>query len=155
MRARTSLPIVSIAATVVMLALAPDGSSSTPPVSSPAPILPESLAWATRPDLPGLQVVYVLGSEKGEGPYLLRVRLAADARIPPHTHPDARITTVLSGTAYVGFGETLDENSLVMVPEGGVYEVPAGVPHFAWAKGGDVEYQESGFGPTKTSLVKK
>jgi quercetin dioxygenase-like cupin family protein len=95
-----------------------------------------------------------VGSEKASGHYLMRVRLESGARIPPHTHPDHRVATVLAGTAYVGFGAVFDEKVLVTIPAGGVYEVPAGVPHFAWAKEGDVEYQESGVGPTGTEITK-
>ena len=31
---------------------------------------------------------------------------------------------------------------------------PAGQPHFAWTKDGDVVVQETGFGPSKTTFVK-
>jgi len=121
---------------------------------APAPILPESLRWIAPPNVPGLQVAWVLGAEQAPGPYLLRVRLARGARIAPHTHPDERNTTVISGTVYVGFGESFDETKIVAVPAGAVYVAPAGVPHYLWAKDGDVVYQEAGVGPTGTSFGK-
>lgn len=121
---------------------------------APAPILPESLRWVAPPNVPGLQVAWVLGAEQAPGPYLLRVRLARGARIAPHTHPDERNTTVISGTVYVGFGESFDETKIVAVPAGAVYVAPAGVPHYLWAKDGDVVYQEAGVGPTGTSFGK-
>lgn len=81
--------------------------------------------------------------------------LQQGGKIPVHTHPDTRYSTVLSGTLYVGFGETFDESTLVVVPTGAVYVAPAGVKHYLYAKDGDVEYQEGGVGPTATVIQKK
>ena len=120
---------------------------------APSPILPERMPWLRPPMLAGVEVAWVLGAEQKPGPYILRVKLAAQARIPPHTHPDARNSTVLSGTIYVGFGDTFDESKLVAVPAGAVYVAPANVPHYLWAKDGDAMYQEAGFGPSATRLV--
>lgn len=118
--------------------------------TAPAPILPESLHWFSPPGNPAVQGAWMLGAEDKPGEYLLRVKLAADARLPPHTHPDARHTTVLSGTLYVGFGAAFEPARVVAVPAGAVYVAPAGVAHYLWAKDGAVEYQESGVGPTAT-----
>jgi quercetin dioxygenase-like cupin family protein len=85
---------------------------------------------------------------------VFRVRLAQGGKIPVHTHPDTRNSTVLSGTLYVGFGDTADETRVVAVPTGAVYVAPANVPHYLWARDGDVVYQEGGVGPTATVPVK-
>lgn len=120
----------------------------------PQPLLPEQASWFSPPAVPALKAAWLVGSEQAAGPYLLRVRLAAGGRFPPHTHPDTRYTTVLSGTLYVGFGERVDETAVVAVPTGAIYEAPAGVPHWVWARDGDVEYQESGVAPTATRLLR-
>lgn len=78
------------------------------------------------------------------------MKLASGGKIPPHTHPDERNSTVLSGTIYVGFGAVFDESKVVAVPTGGVYVAPANQPHYIWVKDGDTIYQESGVGPTAT-----
>jgi len=114
---------------------------------------PESLRFDGPPAVPELRAAWMLGAENAPGPYALRVRLAAGGRIPPHTHPDPRHTVVLSGTLYVGFGEQSGTEELVAVPAGAVYVTPAGVPHYVWAREGDVEYQENGVGPTGTRFV--
>jgi quercetin dioxygenase-like cupin family protein len=119
----------------------------------PQPIDPEQLKWLSPPNNPLLRAAWVLGSEKEHGTYVLRVRLAKDGRIPAHTHPDTRYSTVLSGTLYVGFGATPDESRMVAVPAGAVYVVPANVPHYLWARDGEVTYQEAGTGPTATTPV--
>jgi len=134
--------------------LAGCGATAWAQSPSPAPLLPESFDWVSPPHIPGLRAAWVIGAEKDSGSYLLRVRLARGAWIPPHTHPDERSSTVLSGTLYVGFGEVADEARLVAIPAGGVYVAPANMPHYLWAKDGDVIYQESGMGPTATTPIR-
>jgi len=119
----------------------------------PKPALPESVKWFSPPTIPGLKAAWLVGGEKESGLYALRVQLAAGTKIPPHTHPDTRYSTVLAGTLYVGFGSTIDESAMVAVPVGAVYVAPAHQPHYLWARDGDVVYQESGSGPTGTKLV--
>ena len=121
----------------------------------PSPILPDSLKWFGPANNPSLRAAWVIGSEKEAGTYILRVRLAKGGKIPPHTHPDSRNSTVLSGTLYVGFGDVADETNVVAVPPGGVYVAPAMIAHYLWAKDSDVVYQENGVGPTGTMPLKK
>lgn len=122
---------------------------------SPTVVSPEGAAWHSPPNLPGVQGAWLLGAEDKPGPYLFRVRLAPGAKIPPHTHPDERSTTVLRGTILVGFGEAFDEARMVAVPAGAVYVAPAGVPHYVWARDGASEYQEAGIGPTATVIPRR
>jgi quercetin dioxygenase-like cupin family protein len=138
-------------AATLLLALATTAASAQ--TTDPAPILPEALRWFSPPGNPAVQGAWVIGAEQAAGAYLFRVKLASGARLPPHTHPDERNTTVLAGTLLVGFGATFDEARLVAVPTGGVYVAPAGVPHYLWARDGEVVYQEAGAGPTGTVLV--
>ena len=62
---------------------------------------------------------------------------------------------MLAGTVYVGFGENFNEAEVVAIPAGAVYIAPANVPHYLWAKEGDVMYQEAGMGPTGTSFTER
>jgi quercetin dioxygenase-like cupin family protein len=135
------------------------GSLVTSPIRSqepqPKPVLPGSLVWVSPPSLPDIKTSWVLGAESQAGTYVLRVMLRKGARIPAHTHPDTRYTTVLSGTLYVGFGEVGDDSKMVAVPAGAVYVAPAGVPHYLHARDGRVVYQEGGSGPTATVILKR
>jgi quercetin dioxygenase-like cupin family protein len=130
--------LVFSSAALVTVAAAPE----------PRPVLPQSLTWVRPPDTEGLKTSWIVGGEKLPGAYLVRVTLAADAKIAPHSHPDQRITTVLAGTIYVGFGTVFDADKVVGIPVGGVYVTPANQPHYVWAKDGEAQYQESGSGPT-------
>ena len=121
--------------------------------SAPTPILAERLTWVSPPTLPALRSAWLVGSKSQPDLYLLRVKLAAGGRIPPHIHPDDRWTTVLSGTLWVGFGATFAESQVVAIPAGAAYLAPARTPHFVWAQAGDIEYQEMGKGPTGTVFL--
>ena len=123
--------------------------SLTVQAESPEPIHPDQAAWSAPLGLHG-----VAGGQADSGIYQYRVRLEPGARIPPHTHPDTRNSTVLKGTLWVGFGESFDEDAMVAIPEGSLYLAPADTPHFLWARDGAVEYQESGLGPSGTRILK-
>ncbi len=140
------LPLVALAA-ILAVAAFPAGAAE------PVPILPDALHWVSPPGNPALQGAWVIGAEGASGPYLFRVKLAAGGRISPHVHPDTRSTTVLAGTLSVGFGTEIDAARTVQVPAGAVYVAPANVPHYVLAKDGAAVYQESGVGPTATTLV--
>jgi len=87
--------------------------------------------------------------------YTQRVHLKAGGLVPPHTHPDTRYTTVLSGTLYVCTGDKVAADAVKAFPAGSFLITPANVVHCSWAKDGEVVYQESGIGPTATNLLKK
>lgn len=140
--------------TILICILAVSVSAFTQSIS-PKPIIPDSLKWFSPPDNSSLHAAWVLGSGNESGTYVLRVKLDKGGIILPHTHPDTRYSTVLSGTLYVGFGKSIEESQMVAVPAGGVYVAPADVPHYLRAKDGDVIYQEAGEGPTATVLIKQ
>lgn len=134
-------------------ALLPVALLAVAQVPAVKPILPDALQWASPPTIPGLKGAWIIGAEKEPGTYVQRVILAKGARIPTHTHPDTRYSTILSGTLYVAFGAKPVEADFVAVPAGGVYVAPAGQVHTLWARDGEVVYQEAGNGPTGTSMV--
>jgi hypothetical protein len=150
-------PALLSIALAVSLAAAGAATTADGPPPAPHPVLPDTLRWASPPGTTGLKSAWMIGADRTEGPYALRVRLAAGARIDP-THPDDRIGTILSGTLYVGFGgdpaAAGAAAAYVAVPAGAVYLVPANTPHFVWARDGDVEYLETGSGPTGTTFPK-
>jgi len=137
-------------ATLLFLAATLTASPLMAQTATPQPVLPESLRWFSPPNNPLVRGAWMLGAEQDAGAYVFRVALAKNAKLPVHTHPDTRHTTVLSGTLYVGFGDVFDESRMTAVPAGGLYVAPANLPHYLWAKDGDVSYQEVGIGPTAT-----
>jgi quercetin dioxygenase-like cupin family protein len=105
------------------------------------------------PSLPkGAQVAVLEGDPAKEGPFVLRVKMPDCYRVPPHTHPKAERVTVLSGTFYIGMGEKFDEKAGKEMAAGSFGRWPAGMKHFAWAKGETV-IQLHGTGPWSIDYV--
>jgi len=115
---------------------------------------PEEIVWTQRRVSPNVFYAAIYGDASKPGPYAFRVRAEAGHSLAPHTHPDERTVTVLSGTYWTGVGETFDAGKLVAFPAGSFYVIPAGVPHFSAVLQGEVEFQEAGVGPSSHDLVK-
>ena len=101
----------------------------------------------------GLQTVVIAGDAKGNGLYTMMVRLPANTRVPPHSHPDVRSCFVLSGTWYFAYGDTRDESQLKALPAGSHYTEPAGMNHFAETRDEAVAAECTAIGPTGTTFV--
>jgi mannose-6-phosphate isomerase-like protein (cupin superfamily) len=93
----------------------------------------------------------IYGDQTKPGPYsfLTKPRPILGPPSKPHTHPDTRTYTVISGTWYVGFGDKFDESKLIGLKPGSVYTEPAGVAHFVVIKDEDVIVQITGTGPSR------
>jgi quercetin dioxygenase-like cupin family protein len=111
-------------------------------------ILPEAVEWlpfAAFP--PDAQLAVLVGDPKQTGPYVVRVRARAGAKLMPHQHPEDRIYTVIAGVFYIGLGSAFDPEKLTAFPPGSVVILPGNTHHFHWAKSGDYITQVSGYGP--------
>jgi quercetin dioxygenase-like cupin family protein len=103
---------------------------------------------------PAPQVAVLYGDPTKAGVYVTRVKLAPGLKVMPHWHPDEwRTAVVLSGTFYFGVGEQWDESKLKTYPTGTFFSEPAKMPHFAWAKDGEVILQVTAMGPTGTTQI--
>ena len=123
---------------------------------APRTIVPGSLNLTKSPVGPGVFEGNVVGDEaKGRALYVVYVRYTAGSRTVPHTHPDERTVTVVAGTFYAGAGEKFDDAGLTPLKPGSIIVIPAGAPHYGWAKEGEVILQEAGLGPSGTALVPK
>lgn len=112
----------------------------------------EELKW--RPGrVPGHEIAPLVGDSTKPGPYVERVRFPPNSVSQPHSHPDDRTYTVISGTWYIGYGDKLDHSKLKALPPGSYHTEPANVSHFSVIKGEGVVVQITGTGPTATSFV--
>ena len=109
---------------------------------------PTDLKWQDGPpSLPkGAKVALLEGDPSKKGPFVMRAKLPGGYKIAPHTHPEDERVTVIAGTLYLGMGGTFDEKGGTALPAGSYARLPAGMKHFAWAKGETV-IQVTGQGP--------
>lgn len=119
---------------------------------SEARITPQDLVW--KKIATGNERAEIAGDDQKSGLYVYRIRFPANSRLPPHSHPDDRVGTVVSGTLYFSYGSTFDESSLKALPQGSSWTEPAGHPHYAWAKEGEVVIEVAGNGPSGMTLVR-
>jgi pimeloyl-ACP methyl ester carboxylesterase/quercetin dioxygenase-like cupin family protein len=102
----------------------------------------------------GIRTTTLKGDPSKAGLYTILLRVPAHTRIAPHTHPDDRDATVVSGTWYFGYGREFVADSLRALPPGSFYTEPPGDAHFAETRDSAVIVQITGFGPTGTSYVR-
>ncbi len=72
-------------------------------------VTPNDLKWADIPSLPpGAKVAVIEGPMDQATPFVFRLTLPADYKIPAHWHPAIEHVTVISGTFNMGTGDKLD-----------------------------------------------
>ena len=114
-------------------------------------VTPDSVKWNPAP-FPGISIAVAAGNPTTSGTYAIFVKFASGAKALPHTHPDQRIVTVISGAIYVGMGTEIDPPKAVMLKAGSVIVIPADAPHFGWTTDSEAILQEVGAGPTGTKV---
>jgi len=91
------------------------------------------IQWKDGP-FPGSQVAGLAGDPK-TGMHHAYLKLPDGAFIPPHWHSADEYVTVVQGTVLFGTGEHADRDQTQLYAAGAFVYLPAGVRHFAWAKG--------------------
>ncbi len=112
----------------------------------------EGATYAPVGNATNMDAAFLIGSPAQPGLYTIRVHLKDGGLMPPHSHPDDRMITVLSGTLHYGFGTTAEPTATKAYPTGATFLAKANDPHYAIGRG-DVIYQESGMAPTGTKWV--
>jgi hypothetical protein len=126
-------------------------------IAQKAPIMaltPDEMKWGSQGALalPGLEQTMLIGDPAKPGPYTIRLKFPAGFKVKPHTHPDSREVTILSGTWYTGYGDTTDAAKLKALPVGSFYTEPANEPHYVEVRE-PVIFQVSGMGPSGRNWV--
>jgi quercetin dioxygenase-like cupin family protein len=124
------------------------------PTSKFGEVLGENIQWQPFPAFPPeARLAVLIGEPAKPGPYVVRVKVPAGVKLMPHTHPEDRIYTVISGVFYIGLGTSFDASKLKAYAPGSVIVLPANTPHFHWAKSGEYVSQVAGTGPLGIKYV--
>jgi quercetin dioxygenase-like cupin family protein len=117
-------------------------------------IMSEDIEWKSFPAFPPtVRLAVVVGEPSDEGPYVIRVKVPRDVKLMPHTHPEDRVYTVISGIFYIGLGNRFDAEKLQAYPPGTVIILPGNTPHFHWSRSGEYVTQVSALGPLGLDYV--
>ena len=145
------LVLVAIAGLIPLAASSLSGQAGKAAAPAHKIIHPSELKWT--PIIQGSDMAVVAGDPDKEGePFVIRIRQAAGANVPPHWHPQDEYLTVLKGTFLVGMGETFDKSKLQPMNAGNFILIPKEMRHFATARGETI-VQVHGMGPFKVNWV--
>jgi len=116
-------------------------------------VAPSGLKWQPfPPGAPGVSIAIVSGDPEKPGPFVVRIKSPAGAKVPPHWHPTDESVTVISGTFALGMGDKFDPKALKSMPPGSFALMPREMRHFALSKTATV-VQVHGNGPFVINFV--
>ncbi len=115
---------------------------------------PAALKWVDGPPtMPkGVKLAVLSGDPGKDGPYVIRLKAPGGYKVPPHWHTQTENLTVISGTLYLGGGDTMDMGAAHVLKTGGFHAVPGGAHHYAFTKTATV-VQIHGTGPLDIKYV--
>ncbi len=127
-------------------------------VAAPAPVIVTVQTAKWQPGtgaFKGTQMATIVGDPSKPGAYYAYLlKMPNGMSVAPHYHGMAENVNVISGTLMVGLGDTMNVAKMMALPAGGIASVPAGVHHYAMAKGATV-IEVSGIGPDTLTYVHK
>jgi quercetin dioxygenase-like cupin family protein len=110
-------------------------------------VMPERLTWTDAPAVaPGAKIAVIEGPLNKAVPFTFRLKIPANSKIAPHTHPAFERVTVLSGIFHFAHGDTYDPSKTTALGPGSVAIMPAGAPMFGYTKEDSI-IQLHGTGP--------
>jgi|SRR5450759_3290781 quercetin dioxygenase-like cupin family protein len=150
---KQTILVVGLLAALLTTAFVQGNAQQSPPTTGLMALTPSEMKWTQGAlALPGMEQLNLVGDPAKPGPYTLRLKFPAGYKLAPHTHPDSREVTILSGTWYMGYGEKSDPATLKALPAGSFFTEPANVAHFVEVRE-PVMVQVSGTGPSGRKFV--
>ncbi|MBD9362992.1 cupin domain-containing protein [Methylomonas fluvii] len=111
--------------------------------------LPEQINWVANPS--GSESAVLVGDPNKPGLYVVLNKWKAHHSSKPHSHPNDRFITVISGTWWVGTGTDYDPAHLQAVPAGSFVTHYGNEIHYDGAKDEDTILQIVGIGPATST----
>ena len=117
-------------------------------------VLAHEIQWKPcPPHLPsGCEITVLEGSPKEADLFTTRFRLNADFKMPAHTHPKDERVTILSGNAYVAFGDDRTKDKAKVFGPGDYYVNRRDAVHTVWIDSGSI-LQITGIGPWEVNYI--
>ena len=109
---------------------------------------PEDLKWSGTPKT--YQQAVLFGDPTKPGLYVVLAKWPPGTGSRPHSHPNDRYVTVISGTWWVGTGTDYDLAKTVPMKAGSFIRHAAGGIHYDAAKDEEVVLQIVGMGPASS-----
>lgn len=125
---------MKIAALLIGVALCAGATSVQAQTGEHVVLTPQAIKWGPAPASlpPGAQVAVLYGDPSKAGAFAMRIKAPKGFRIPPHSHPEPEIVTIVSGTFRLGMGEVADRSKTQALPAGSFFVFQPGMHHYAW-----------------------
>lgn len=126
----------------------------SPVQEGPVLVQPADIKWTDAPPSlpPGSSICVLQGDPAKEVLFTLRLKLPADYKVPPHTHPTWETVTVLSGTLFMSMGDRFDPSKAKGMVAGSFVGIPKKISHFVYTKEETI-LQISSMGPFEVNYV--
>ncbi|AMK79227.1 MULTISPECIES: cupin domain-containing protein [Methylomonas] len=111
--------------------------------------LPDQINWVANPS--GSESAVLVGDPNKPGLYVVLNKWKAHHNSKPHSHPNDRFITVISGTWWVGTGTDYDPEHLQPVSAGSFVTHYGNEIHYDGAKDEDTILQIVGIGPATST----
>jgi len=148
---RTQTVVAMLLATAVLLI--PAGWTSAQKNQGIQYVTPEHIVWTDKPGFEGVKFATLAGDPSKPGIYVIRAKFSPGRMTRPHFHPEDRYVVVVSGTWYIGEGDTFEPDKTIPLKAGSYAKHPANLHHYDGAKDEEVIVQITGYGPSGTTLV--
>lgn len=120
------------------------GASQEPKSQNPKPaapavttmVTPADVKWVDAPPTfpAGAKLAVLSGDPATADIFCMRAKFPANYKFPAHYHSVAETITVISGTFFVGTGDTVDAAKAKALPSGSFGVIPAKAHHYAFTK---------------------
>ncbi|KJS29914.1 MAG: cupin [Desulfatitalea sp. BRH_c12] len=95
----------------------------------------QALKWGPIASMPqGARMAVIEGDLSKEEPFTFRIKIPADYKLAPHTHPAYERVTVLSGTLHFARGTAFDRDKTTALEKGGMAIMAPGEPMFGYTE---------------------
>jgi quercetin dioxygenase-like cupin family protein len=117
-------------------------------------VMPGDIKWVDGPPSlpPGTKVAILEGDPGKAGLFTMRVKIPANWKVMPHTHPADEHITVIEGSGYMGMGEKYDEKTAKEMVTGAFAVMKTGTAHYFFTKK-ECIIQTHGMGPWGITYV--
>jgi len=140
-------PMAALAAAAALAAVAPAAPARAQPDPKALSYkLPDQIAWQGDP-VRGPLTYALWGDPAKPGPYAILVKWPPHQMSRPHTHPNDRHVYVISGTWWVGTGQSFAPDATTPIPAGSVVTHFAHQWHYDGAKDEAAVLEITGEGP--------
>src|SRR6266567_5689681 len=115
--------------------------------------LPKDIKWVASPS--GSEQAVLFGDPSKPGLYIVLTKWTPHHNSRPHSHPNDRYITVLSGTWWVNTGPKYDPDGMKPIPAGSFVTHFGKQIHYDGAKDGECILQIVGMGPANSTSAEQ